>query len=282
MRYYSPGDLIYVFGFSRGAYTARFLAEMINDIGLLSKGNEEMVHFAWTTFSDYQRIRNDDKNPNTTKQREHMNKFKKTFCRRGVEIYFLGLFDCVNSVGQFEIPFSRKSFKSVPTNPATHIRHAVSIDERRLKFKPALFQLDDTKSQLDDTEHVDRIVSIKECWFSGNHGDVGGGWERGEKQNGLLLSDMPLEWMIHEIKELPDKRDKLAFNKDALPPCLQDVAAQGHTQTKSAHSHQDLPEASPHDMLAFGGGASNIGTLGWWILGSFPFPLPVLSPVLPF
>jgi len=47
MRYYMPGDDIYMFGFSRGAYTARFLAEMLDHIGLLSAGNEEMCHFAW-------------------------------------------------------------------------------------------------------------------------------------------------------------------------------------------------------------------------------------------
>ena len=47
MRYYSPGDDIYFFGFSRGAYTARFLAEMLDYVGLLSAGNEELLRFAW-------------------------------------------------------------------------------------------------------------------------------------------------------------------------------------------------------------------------------------------
>ena len=45
MRYYRYGDEIYLFGFSRGAYTARFLAEMIDHIGLLSQGNEELIRF---------------------------------------------------------------------------------------------------------------------------------------------------------------------------------------------------------------------------------------------
>jgi len=72
-------------------------------------------------------------------QFEYMQNFKETFCRTKVKVHFLGLFDCVNSVGQFEIPLFRKSFKYVSTSPATHIRHAVSINERRLKFKPALF-----------------------------------------------------------------------------------------------------------------------------------------------
>lgn len=46
MRFYNPGDEIYIFGFSRGAYIARFLAEMLDYVGLLSHGNEEMVGFA--------------------------------------------------------------------------------------------------------------------------------------------------------------------------------------------------------------------------------------------
>jgi uncharacterized protein (DUF2235 family) len=45
MRYYRIGDEIYFFGFSRGAYTARFLAEMIDHIGLLTQGNEELCRF---------------------------------------------------------------------------------------------------------------------------------------------------------------------------------------------------------------------------------------------
>jgi hypothetical protein len=56
LSFYAPGDKIYIFGFSRGAYTARFLSEMIDNIGLLSRGNEEMIRFAWDTFSDYQRL----------------------------------------------------------------------------------------------------------------------------------------------------------------------------------------------------------------------------------
>jgi uncharacterized protein (DUF2235 family) len=46
LRYYNQGDKIYIFSFSRGAYTARFLSEMIDRIGLLSMGNEEMIAFA--------------------------------------------------------------------------------------------------------------------------------------------------------------------------------------------------------------------------------------------
>ncbi|KAL4993030.1 hypothetical protein BDV10DRAFT_190351 [Aspergillus recurvatus] len=51
MRYYCPEDQIYFFGFSRGAYLARFLAEMLDKIGLLKTGTEELISFAWETFA---------------------------------------------------------------------------------------------------------------------------------------------------------------------------------------------------------------------------------------
>jgi len=50
MRYYKDGDRIFIFGFSRGAYTARALAAMIHSVGLLSAGNEELVPYAWSLF----------------------------------------------------------------------------------------------------------------------------------------------------------------------------------------------------------------------------------------
>ena len=239
MRYYSPGDHIYIFGFSRGAYTARFLAEMVHDIGLLSKGNEEMVHFAWTTFSEFQTSLSKSTDEDT--KRAYMRKFKETFCRPSVETHFLGLFDCVNSVGQFEIPLFRKSSSYVPKRGAKYIRHAVSINERRLKFKPALYQLDDFKSESDQ--------SLKEVWFPGNHGDVGGGWgPQGEKR---LLSDIPLDWMIREISEINDLEE--GANKLAIDETV----------------NLDIVNSSPaHDMLALRSGASWYGVLGWWVLGS--------------
>ena len=245
MRYYSPGDHIYIFGFSRGAYTARFLAEMVNDIGLLSKGNEEMVHFAWITFSDYQTSRS--KTDDEQNKKTYMEKFKGTFCRPDVQVHFLGLFDCVNSVGQFEIPLFRKSSPYVPIPPATHVRHAVSINERRLKFKPALFDLDDSKEEKHQT--------LKETWFAGNHADIGGGWAPQDRKR--LLSDIPLAWMIREIEELEDGANRLAIDldeKSRILNCDEEVRIR--------------KSAPPHDMLAFHSGTSWQWVLGWWVLGS--------------
>ena len=172
MRHYRRGDRIYIFGFSRGAYTARFLARMISHVGLLSIGNDEMVPFAYKVYEEYERYGDD-----TPERREHkksMNSFKQYFCRTeqskagGVKVHFLGLFDCVSSVGNLDVPFFQKAAPlPAARETADHVRHAVAIDERRVKSKAALF----AQEVPNGNEH------IKEVWFPGNHGDVGGGWD---------------------------------------------------------------------------------------------------------
>ncbi|KAJ2996828.1 hypothetical protein NUW58_g848 [Xylaria curta] len=142
MRFYSPGDEIFFFGFSRGAYVARFLAEMIDYVGLLSHGNEEMVLFAWKAFSQWQ-SRNHEDSPEGREKRHEMYQFMKafreTFSRPVKRIRFLGLFDTVNSVPRFETAWMQRSkFPYTARSSAKVIRHCVSIDERRAKFRQDL------------------------------------------------------------------------------------------------------------------------------------------------
>ncbi|EEH05494.1 conserved hypothetical protein [Histoplasma capsulatum G186AR] len=237
MRFYSPGDAIYIFGFSRGAYTARFLAEMINVIGLLSQGNEDMIRFAFQSFSEVQRNRGKiNKSTKERDQERYLEHFKRTFCRRDVK------------------------------PPAVHIRHAVSIHERRLKFKPALF--------LFEKDHQDS--DIHEVWFAGNHCDVGGGFHY-EGPGKHLLSDIPLAWMIDQVNALGDQpAGKLAFDQETInqrghmkagraPVLLPTHGLSSHTPRESA-----LKERRPHDFLAFDRGVTRFATLMWWILEILP------------
>ncbi|EEP75321.1 conserved hypothetical protein [Uncinocarpus reesii 1704] len=141
MRYYSPGDDIYFFGFSRGAYTARFLAEMLDYVGLLTAGNEELVRFAWKTFSKWQQRSGDSEEHRKEKQKlfRYMKAFRETFSRPVKQIRFLGLFDTVNSVPTFESAWmQRNKFPYTARSSAKVIRHAVGIDERRAKFRQDL------------------------------------------------------------------------------------------------------------------------------------------------
>ncbi|KAA8898764.1 hypothetical protein FN846DRAFT_961864 [Sphaerosporella brunnea] len=256
MRYYKPGDKIYIFGFSRGAFTARFLARMITKIGLLSRGNEEMVPFAYRAYQDYESQASGDEAV------EFMETFRDTFCRQKVGIHFLGLFDCVNSVAALEVPwpFLRKQPRLHAHPPAaTHIRHAVSIDERRLKFKPALFCQDDDNAT--DHSNSNTQTNIREVYFAGNHGDVGGGWAA-TADGGIQLSDIALEWMLQELEDLPDpQEEKLAFESDRKKAFLEKF---------KQHRATAIKDSICHDALAWNKGWGWPSVMGWWVFELIP------------
>ena len=256
MRYYDEGDKIYLFGFSRGAFTARFLARMISTIGILSKGNEEMVTFAYKSYQNY------ETGTGRFKTREehqvYMEKFKKTFCRKDSRVFFLGLFDTVNSVGVFDSVFSKPSLLPTVLSTAEHVRHAVSIDERRLKFRPALLAQD-----VDDSKHCDE--DIQEVFFAGNHGDVGGGWPASgnkmmvnEADDPVQLSDIPFAWMITALQEIErkDPENALAFNENV------DVFLENF-----GGKVRQAEVAKKHDPLAFNGGLNWFQVVMWNIMG---------------
>ncbi|KAG0664678.1 hypothetical protein C6P44_000658 [Monosporozyma unispora] len=134
MKHYEVNDQIYMFGFSRGAFIARVLAGMLERVGLLNDGLDDMVHMAWKIYENWE-FAEQPLQPNyaTTLIQE----FTKTFCRDyQIKIHFQGLFDSVNSVGLFRdrlFPCTQRS------NIVNHVRHALSIDERRGKFKQFCF-----------------------------------------------------------------------------------------------------------------------------------------------
>ena len=286
MRYYELHDDIYIFGFSRGAYTARFLAEMLHNIGLLSRGNEEMVYFAWDTFSKFQVSKGVVPiGKAETDIQNYMEQFKKTFCKH-IEVHFLGLFDCVNSVGQFEVPLFRKSFNYTSKPPAAHIRHAVALHERRLKFRPALClfnDMDPNKPELrldEPGEPAHKPVDLKERWFAGNHGDVGGGWDptgapkNGKAEDAWLLSDVTLKWMVDEMTSVEvtggDKQRVLELDADEKKNHL-DMA--GKLMAADGKKWLKPKPIRTHDMLKWGRGSEWYMWIVWWIIGQYtPFP----------
>ena len=261
MRYYdSPtatydGDKIYIFGFSRGAFTARFLARMISTIGILSKGNKEMVSFAYKSFQDYETRSGPLKTPSA--RQAYMEKFKNTFCRVNAKVYFLGLFDTVNSVGVLT------NSDGIPSQlrTADHIRHAVSIDERRVAFKPALLAQDQISGKNNDED-------IKEVFFAGNHGDLGGGWpaqgndiETDIAEDPVQLSDLPFAWMITALKDTDSNEDpskRIAFNSDM------DVFLNNF-----GRKEEMAYLATLHDPLKYGGGLSRMKVLSWKFMGTY-------------
>ncbi|KAK0243595.1 hypothetical protein EDD85DRAFT_804498 [Armillaria nabsnona] len=123
MQNYHAGDRICIFGFSRGAYTARSLAGMIHKVGLLPADNRQQVPFAYKMYTRTDKV-----------GWEQSTAFKQAFSN-DVQIEFLGVWDTVDSVGL--IP-KRLPFTTSNTILRT-FRHAVSLDERRAKFKANLW-----------------------------------------------------------------------------------------------------------------------------------------------
>ncbi|KAI9147233.1 hypothetical protein HJFPF1_13268 [Paramyrothecium foliicola] len=322
MRYYEPGDKIYMFGFSRGAFTARFLARMIYEVGLLCKGNEELVPFAYRLYQRYLAAEIAKQNTAAPAQKNAENgseaqpllngqafndaeeklqdvnnevrAFSSTFCRKeptvdnpvpneNVKAFFLGMWDCVNSVAVFE----GSSLMPVPVKgTATYVRHAVAADERRVKFKPALLDQDDNLTYKNQDD-------IKEVWFPGCHGDVGGGWPANDNDNvdhkpqlttwqrfkhfwfthrpkksssdwktdAFQMSDVALSWMIDEL-ELVEKLEPLSAVKWS-------ENAQDYKELYQAHKTQAL-RGVIHDSLVFGGYAAFFKVLMWQVMEFLP------------
>ena len=101
---------------------------------------------------------------------------------------------------------------------------------------------------------VDR-KKVKEVWFVGNHGDVGGGWKK-EPDQLRQLSDTPLAWMVQELEDLTDKEKKLAFSSTIEDQIRdRDISLSRSSKPSKLSNHQKLREyMKPHDMLRVGGG----------------------------
>ncbi|KIM81009.1 hypothetical protein PILCRDRAFT_510080 [Piloderma croceum F 1598] len=124
MENYHEGDKICIFGFSRGAYTARAVAGMLYKVGLLEKGNLEQLSFAYKLYK-----RTD------TSGIQLAAGFKRTFGKI-VQIEFMGVWDTISSVGIVmgrTLPFTNSNY-SIKV-----FRHALSLDEHRARFQPNLF-----------------------------------------------------------------------------------------------------------------------------------------------
>ncbi|KAF8841640.1 hypothetical protein BDN67DRAFT_989627 [Paxillus ammoniavirescens] len=184
---FRDGDRIYLFGFSRGAYQVRALAGMIARVGLLLPGNNEQIPFAFELYSKTGDEESSIPRPTNVvglptkreglsesaqtngspkKKSKHAAElaetFKKTFCRKNVHIHFVGVWDTVSSVG-----FGRDQTLPCTTSSCEHIcyfRHALALDERRVKFLPEYVFGGRSDSTNDGR--------IKEVWFAGAHSDV--------------------------------------------------------------------------------------------------------------
>lgn len=169
---YVPGDRVFVFGFSRGAFTARGLAGLTHLAGVMRPGTENLVPYLVRSYTKGDQWSDDD----WGKIRGFARRFSHEIDGgHSLPIHFLGLWDSVKALGYFRFdpkwPYTRQ-LPNVET-----IRHAVSINERRRPYAEYLAQPKDASG-------------LTETWFAGVHSDVGGGFVSDTE-----LSDVTLKWM---------------------------------------------------------------------------------------
>lgn len=173
---YDQGDAIYIFGFSRGAYTARCLAGMIANCGLPTAGFDQ--NLVETAFKAYR----------NKSQRAALLASLDKYKLFDAKITCLGVWDTVGSLGIPVDPLGidNKIYGFLDTNLHPDVQnafHAVSIDERRSEFPPTLWTPPFAQGQ-----------RVEQVWFAGVHCDVGGGYSE------TGLSDIALSWMLSNAR----------------------------------------------------------------------------------
>lgn len=183
MNSYEPEDRIFLFGFSRGAYTVRALAAMLFKVGLLERGSDNQIPYAYRMFQGKTNF-------------ALAGGYRKTFARK-CPVHFVGVWDTVSTVGWVYNP---ATLPYTARNPGIGIfRHAISIDEQRTHFRTNLFRPEENQD-------------CKQVWFAGVHADVGGGYPEAESG----LSKITLRWMAQEAQEAGLRLDGERFDDIAL------------------------------------------------------------------
>jgi uncharacterized protein (DUF2235 family) len=207
MDFWEPGDQVLVFGFSRGAYSARVLAGMLHALGLLPRGNHNLVPYVMNLYGA---MRGEQSGPHQWSTL--CDQFRWTFARvvpedkeqRHFHVHYLGLWDTVSSVGWVWDP---AKYRYTARNPSVHaVRHAISIDERRWFFRQ------NRMKQATPDQRVDEI------WFPGVHSDIGGGYPQAD---GALWRE-PFVWVLAGAEAAGLKVDA-ARKAQILPPSPTDA-----------------------------------------------------------
>ena len=180
---YSPGDDLYLFGFSRGAYTIRCLCGLINNCGILKRQDAALIQKA---FAHYKR-----NGPASAPEGEASRQFRKQYSHDSRDVKFVGVWDTVGAMG---IPISflglfddKDEFYDTKIGKNVHIaRHAMAIDEHREDFEPTVWQ---PRANMD----------LKQVWFAGAHSDIGGSYK--PDPDGSVLADNALGWLVKEARD---------------------------------------------------------------------------------
>lgn len=199
---YQPGDQLFLFGFSRGAFTARSAAGFIRNCGVLRPEHADRIDEAYALYRS--------NNPNTAPHGVEATLFRTTYSYQAT-VYFIGVWDTVGALG---IPLSgnplvdlfNRRWQFHDTNLSSTVGNAfqaLAIDEQRGPFRPTLW------TQSPGTPATQRLEQV---WFAGVHCDVGGGYLSHQ------LSDITLLWMVERARScgLDFRPDAFGVEPDAL------------------------------------------------------------------
>ncbi len=215
--HYEDGDGIYIFGFSRGAYSARSLAGLIRNVGLVKKEHapNEDADDNKVIEEGYELYRTRDDGPDA----DTAIAFRDQYTWGLVPIKFVGVWDTVGSLG---IPFGvqgminndRYAFHDTRLSGIVeHSYHALAVDEYREDYEPTLW-----KGPKKDGQTMEQV------WFVGAHSDVGGSSRR-------AFGQITLRWMMEKAQL---GGDGLEFRAD-LPETTDD-----YLSTRPSDSHGDM------------------------------------------
>jgi uncharacterized protein (DUF2235 family) len=228
MEHYADGDKVFLFGFSRGAYTVRAVCALLHMYGQIRPGNESLVPYAIRMMLAIDRVRSDHPKEAAARQLyfELARGFRDTLSRQQCKPWFVGVWDTVSSVGWIDNPLK---LPYVTNNPDIEIgRHAVSIDEHRAFFRNHLWR------PPDDPTAPAGPKDLKQVWFAGFHCDVGGGYP--EKDS--ALSKIALHWMIEEAKKselrVDTAREAEVLGKNGGKYVAMDANGAAHESLKGA------------------------------------------------
>ncbi len=181
---YTSGDEIFIFGFSRGSYTARCIAGMVSICGLpTANPDDECVDTAWQAY----------RNPD---QRTELLATLGAYVMEDAKIEMLGVFDTVGALGipalWGGIDDNLYGFLDTTLHPdVLNAYQALAIDEHRKPFLPTLWTSAPVVGQ-----------TLEQVWFTGVHCDVGGGYAPDSNDDSTNLSDITLAWMLSKAQSL--------------------------------------------------------------------------------
>ncbi len=202
---YRPGDKIYLFGFSRGAYAVRSIAGMIAKVGLLKPGHVHKKHLrkAFRLYED-------------CVDGKRSGKFRRKLSHKTIEIEMIGVWDTVKALGvhlpilSYVAPMATEFHDETLSPIIKNAFQALAADENRRAFAPILWKY-----------RPNWRGRLEQAWFAGAHGDVGG--HVYERPAARELSNISLHWMLTRAQmcglPLPDGWEA-RFPTNPLAPML--------------------------------------------------------------